>query len=62
MDNGVVTDNATYTSMRHKRVSNLPDKVTFTVTQHGITVQIRYHFQTNVCMLHRMSMICNLRP
>ena len=62
MDNGVVTDNVIDTSISHNRESKLPDKVTFTITQHGITVQIRYHFQINVCMLHCISMICNLRP
>ena len=60
MGNGVVTENVIDTSISHNTGGKLPDKVTFTVTQHGITVQIRYHFQINVCMLHCISMISNL--
>jgi len=48
MDKGVVIDNVIDTTISHNTGSKRLDNVTL-ATQHGITVQIRYHSQINVC-------------
>ena len=62
MDNGVATDNVIDTTISHNKGSKLLDNVTLN-NSHTIwnNSANKVHSQINVCVLHRISMIHNLR-
>jgi hypothetical protein len=61
MDNRVATDNIIDTTISHNTGSKLLDNVTLNNSHTWNNSANKVHSQINVCVLHCISMICNLR-